>query len=159
MAIMLVAFTSIFLVQSGSIKASEKARQMNVVGMLAKNAMVEAELSFEGKTFEEVKKTDSGTFPSPYETYSWKREIKEIDIPNLNINPNGGDQKGRDSGGDSSGSGNQMTEMLTKLLSQYLSKSIREVRVTVSWTQAAGEQKFTLATYWVNLNNDFQITQ
>src|SRR3954469_25884363 len=70
-AIMLVAFSAILMVESGSLRTTERAREINTVSMLAKNAMIDAELAFEGKTFDEVKKEEKGTFPEPFASYSW----------------------------------------------------------------------------------------
>src|SRR6478735_4350708 len=72
MAIMTLAFSSILAVEMGSINASARAKQMNIVAMLAKNQMVETEYKIEGKKFDEVKKEESGAFPSPYQDYTWK---------------------------------------------------------------------------------------
>jgi prepilin-type N-terminal cleavage/methylation domain-containing protein len=151
MAIMLVAFTSILIAQSSSINSSAKAKQMNIVAMLAKNLMVEAELAFEGKPFDEVKKEEEGSFPDPYAEYKWKREVKEIEFPTLNVG--GGGKEGGGEGGD------QNSELLTKLMTQFLSKAAREVTVTVTWPRGRGEQSFALTTYWVDLNHEFELNQ
>ena len=156
MAIMLVAFASILMVQSTAINSSMKTKQMTIVGMLAKGQMVEAERKIEGKTFDEVSKEENGTFPEPYQDYKWVKEIKEIELPQI-TGGGGGAKAGGDSKGDAEGS-DPSTEMLTKLVTQFLSKSMREVTVTISWKRGSGEQKFSLTTYWVDLNHEFQIT-
>ena len=61
MAIMMVAFSSILMVESSSINSSMRTKQLNVVAMLAKNIMVESEYLFEGKTFDEFKKEETGS--------------------------------------------------------------------------------------------------
>lgn len=151
MAIMVVAFASILAVESGSIRASEHAKQLNIVAMLAKNTMVDLEYKFEGKTFDEFKKEDSGTFDAPYENYQWKTEIKEIKFPNLNFGSSGGANKNEENG--------DTEEMLMKLITNFFNKAMREAVVTISWKRGTGEQSFTLSTYWVNLNNEFQLTE
>ena len=50
MAIMVVAFASILMIESGSLNSAERARQMSIVAMLAKTAMSEAEITVIGKT-------------------------------------------------------------------------------------------------------------
>lgn len=153
MAIMVVAFAAILMVESGSIKTTERAREMNTVSMLAKNAMIQAEFDTESKTFEEIKKEESGTFPEPYQDYSWTRKIKEIEFPNINMNPS---QK-QDSKDSDSGSSDVATDMITKLVTQHLSKAIREINVTISWKRGSGVQSYTVSTYWVDLNHEFQV--
>ena len=155
MAIMTLAFASILAVEQGSINASARAKQMNVVGMLARNKMVETEFKIEGKTFEEAKKEDAGTFAEPYTDYRWKAVIKEMKFPELGMGSGSKDPGSKDQ----SGSQTQSSEMVGKMITKYLSKAIREVNVTVFWKRGSGEQSYTLSTYWVNLNNELQISQ
>jgi hypothetical protein len=121
---------------------------MNIVGMLARNQMIDTEYKIEGKTFDEVRKDESGTFPSPYQDYRWKTVIKELKFPAL---ISGG--KGSDSGQ------NQATELLTKLTTNFLSKAIRQVTVTIFWKRGTAEQSFSLSTYWVDLNYEFKLSE
>ena len=160
MAIMMIAFSAILMVESASINTSAKAKQMNVVAMLAKNKMIESEFDYEGKTFDEYKKEDSGSFPDPNQDYSWKREVKEVTFPDIS----GGGGKDDSSSNSSASSGAQASSaeqaaMFTKLLTQFLSKAVREVTVTISWKRGQGSQSYSVSTYWVNLNNEFQLSQ
>ena len=157
LAIMVIAFASIISVESGSINAAIKSKQLNVVGMLAKNKMIDTEYEIEGKVFEEVKKEDSGAFPAPYEDYHWKTEVKEIKFPALNFSGAAGDKKGASAS--QAPAGQDMSEMMTKLVTQYLSKALREVSVTISWKKGSSDQKFSLSTYWVDLNHEFQLQE
>lgn len=152
MAIMLVAFASILMVESASIRTTEKAKQMNIVSMLAKRAMIKTEYEIEGKTFDEVKKEEKGNFEEPFREYGWTRTIKEIKFPELNLNASSED-KTQDSG--VTDALNQMTKLVTK----YLSDSLREVTVTVHWQKGSGEQSFSVSTYWVNLNHEFATSE
>lgn len=152
MAIMVLALASILSVESNSINASARARQMNIVAMLAKDKMVETEYAIEGKTFDEVKKEEGGSFDAPYQEIRWKTTIKELEFPNLAVT-------GRKSEGGSGGGTTDAAETLTKLLTKFFSKAMREVTVTVIWTRGTGEQSFSLSTYWVNLNHEFELTE
>jgi type II secretion system protein I len=150
MAIMLVTFTSILAVEGDSIRASDKAKQMNIVSMLAKNQMVETEFKIRKKPFEEVKKEESGTFKSPYEDYKWKTEIKETKLFS---------DIGKLIAGNKEGAVDANLSMVTQLLTNYLSKAIREVTVTVSWQRGSKEQSYSLTTLWVDLNHEFSLSQ
>jgi len=150
LSIMLVAFSAILMAESASLNSALKAKQMNVVSMLAKNIMVETEYKIEGKPFSEVKKEEGGVFPPPHENYRWMRTIKEIKFPTLSFGKAGGE--------DQSETTNHM-ERLARLMSKYLSKAIREVSVTVSWKKGSGEQSFSVTTYWVNLNHAFELSE
>jgi type II secretion system protein I len=68
MAIMALALSSILSVESGSINASARAKQMNIVAMLVKNQMIKTEYEIEGKSFDEVEKEKSEAFEAPYES-------------------------------------------------------------------------------------------
>lgn len=147
MGIMVVTFGAVLMVQSGSLTASERARQMNAVAMLAKNSMIDTELAIEGKGFKEVKSEESGQYDPPYDQYRWNRKIKEIKFPNLIIS----------SGEDESIQ--PQAEMLGKLMSKFLSDAIREINVTVTWQRGKGTQSYSISTYWVDLNHEFSIKE
>jgi general secretion pathway protein I len=149
MAIMALALSSILSVESGSINASARAKQMNIVAMLVKNQMIKTEYEIEGKSFDEVEKEKGEAFEAPYETYTWKREIKEITFPT--INPGSSDPNDQ--------SVDQNAETMAKTISQFLSKAIREVDVSVNWKKDGKDQSFTVATYWVDLNHAFDAQQ
>ncbi len=151
--IMVLAFTAILMVENNSINATTRAKQMNIVAMLAKNAMIDAEFEIENLSFEEVKKEESETFAKPYEAYRWKREIKEIEFPSINLT-GGGD--GGEDGGEGTSSGLQ--EQFAKLISKYLSEAIREITITISWKKGESEQSFSVSSYWVNLEHEFPLS-
>ncbi len=156
--IMLISFASILTIESQSIVASSKAKEKNIVTMLAKNKMIESELEFEGKTFEEFKSEESGQFEEPYTEYTWTRTVKEIEFPELNVTSASGGNDGADGTGANGGNTVQI-EQMTKLITQYLSDAVREVTVTISWNRGNTPQKYSVSTYWVNLNSEFKTTQ
>src|SRR4051812_28428936 len=138
LAIMLVTLASIMAVESNSLMTSARAKQLNVVAMLARNEMSEMEQKIEGKNFDEVKEEDGGAFDAPFEDYRWTSQIKEVTFPNLGM----GSAQG--AGGSEGGAApvTDIVEHLTKLVTKYLSKSVREVNVTVFWKKGAKEQNF-----------------
>lgn len=157
MAIMVIAFTSILTVESGSLNASARAKQMNIVAMLAKNKMVETEYEIEGKTFDEVSKESSGSFDPPYQDFSWQTTIKEVTFPNLALGQ--GSPEGGKSSNSQDSAGSEMVTMMTKLVTKFFSKSIREVTVNISWKRGSGEQRYSVSTYWVDLNHEFELSE
>ena len=157
MAIMLVAFSSILMVESASINTSAKTKQMIAVGMLAKNLMVETEFAIRGKKFEEIKTEEAGQFADDFQDYSWKREIKEVTLPDLSALL-GGAKPDASKSESASDSGSSTSELLSKLITNFLSKAVREVVVTISWKRGGGTQSFAVSTYWVNLNHEFQLS-
>jgi len=160
MAIMLVAFASILIVESGSLDASSRARNMNIVAMLARNALIDSELLLEGKEFTAAKTEESGNFPDPYSEYQWKREIKEIKFPTLNMGTGNEEEESNQNSPNRNPDPNaNMMSMLGKLIAKHLSKSIREVIVSVTWQKGGKPQTYSITWYWVNLNNDFALSE
>jgi prepilin-type N-terminal cleavage/methylation domain-containing protein len=151
MFIMVIAFGSIFSIQSSAIQVTNRAKQTNTVAMLLKNAMVKAELEVEGKKFEEIKKEDSGTFEAPFQDYSWTRTIKELEFPNLVPNASGGEGNG--------GGEDQSSDMIGKLVTKFLSKAVRQVEVTVKWQKSGKEQSVSTSTFWVDLNHEMALSE
>jgi prepilin-type N-terminal cleavage/methylation domain-containing protein len=155
LAIMVVAFAAILSVQSNGLNLSIKSKRMNVIGMLAKNKMVETELAMEGKKFDALQEEESGKFETPYEDYTWKRTIKEVKFPNL-MAAQAEDQKDNQNGKD--GTQTMIEEMLSKVVTKFLSKSIREIKISIEWNYKGKIQSYTIATYWVNLNNELDLS-
>lgn len=163
MAIMLIAFSSILMVQSNSLQAAFRARQVNTVVMLLKQKLIETEFDIDGKTFDEVKKEEGGEFKEPFQDFSWKREVKELKFPNLtSIATAQGEQAAKESNSSSTTSGGaagNVADQMGKLVTSYLSKAIREIVVTVSWKLAKGTQKVSISMYWVDLNRAFDLSE
>jgi len=156
MAIMMVSFASILMVESASINTSEKSKIINIVAMLARNAMIKAEYDIEGKTFDEMEKEKTGKFDPPFDEYKWKREIKEVKFPDL------GSGKAQNTGANNSADqakADESAEMVTKLVTQFFTDATREITITVSWARGKGEQTYQVSTYWVNLNTDFRTSE
>lgn len=162
LTLMALAFGTILTIQGQATKATERAQQAQTVAMLARNLMIDTELLMEGKAFNEVKEEESGAFEAPYQDYRWKREVKQIEFPSLNIAGGGGSQgsSGGKSGDGASGSGGDNTgDMVGKLVSTFFSKAMREIKVTVTWNVGGGDRSYVVSTYWVDLNHEFQLSQ
>ena len=153
MTIMMIAFASVVAVQSSSLESALRSRQMNIVGMLAANAMRMTEVETFARPFSELKPEESGQFDAPYEDYTWTRTIKEVKLPNLmgladaqkEKDPNDENQNGA------------MIDMIGKMMTNYLSKSLREISITINWTRGRAKQEYTVTTYWIDMNGDFQL--
>lgn len=151
LAIMTIAFTSIFTVQSQSINSIRQSRETNIITMLLKNYMIATEHEFEGRAFTEVTKEKAGKCQEPYTDYQCSRVIKEIKFPQLSFGQNSNSNPDQ-------AQNNQMVEKVTKLITKFFTQAIREVTVTVSWGPKY-ENQVSLSTYWVNLNQEFSINE
>lgn len=147
-AIMVLAFASILQLESSAIEASRRTKEVNVVAMLAKSKMVDVEYEIEGRTFEEVGEGAAGVFEAPFTDYRWEWKVKEMEFPNFS----GGQSQ------DASGGTSDLTDMLSKLITKFFSKALREVTVRVIWKRGTTDQDFSLSTYWVDLNHEFELT-
>jgi general secretion pathway protein I len=163
--ILAIGIGAILVAENNSLDVTLRAKRMNTVAMLAKNALIEAERLTEGKTFTEVNDDQSGKFDAPYTEYSWERKIKEITFPNL-MDPsqaNGGNAGGEAGAAsaaatpEGSGAIDQNVEKVVKLATNYLSKSTREITVTIKWKDKGEDQKFSVSQYWVDLNHEFNM--
>lgn len=150
LAIMVGAFIGIYGAQTASVHSSTRVRQLNTAAMLAKDKMIEAEVEFQGKSFPEVRPEDSGTFPDPFQEFSWKRSIRELSFPSLPA-PGAGQSE--------TGGTNQNEEILGRLVTNFLSQAIREVEVTVSWQRGRGVVEQRVTTWWVDLNHEFKLSE
>ncbi|MGZ3686752.1 MAG: type IV pilus modification PilV family protein [Bdellovibrionota bacterium] len=151
MAIMLLAMSAILSLESSSIRATENAKEMNIVAMLARNEMIFWEYKVEGQQFEGFKLEDQGVFEAPFQDYRWTMKIKELKFPDLTalMGKTGQSKEGE----------GQLQEMALKLFSNFLTKAIRELVVTVHWDRGGKEKTFVVSTYWVDLNHEFSMSE
>lgn len=150
MLIMVIAFGSIFTIQTSAIQITGRAKQTNTIAMLLRNSLTQAELEVQGKKFDEVSKEKSGAFEPPFEVYSWSWKIKELEFPNL---------IGRSNSEDSSQSTDQSSDMIGRLVTKFLSQSVRQIEVTVKWKQFEKEQTYSATTLWVDLNHEMALNE
>lgn len=155
MSIMVVAFTSILSIQSSNLRSSAKAKRMNIIGMLARNALIQTEIEIKGKKFSEIPEEANGKFETPYEEFTWVRKIAKVEFPTISFN--GGKKEGE---GDSKGEegSDSTTDQLAQMVSKFLSKALREVSITVIWNAGKFEQKYNVSMYWVDLDTELSIS-
>ncbi len=152
--IMVISFAAILTIQSSSIEATAKAKEMTVIAMLARNAINEAELEIKGKTFTELKKEENGNFDEPFEEYTWVKKIEEVKFPDFVSLATGGGSDSSPAGdaGKSSEAG-----VLGKIITNYLTKGVRKITITITGIRNK-TQTYTVSTYWVNMSGDIQLS-
>lgn len=155
--ILAIGIGSILVAENNSLDATIRAKRMTIVSTLAKNAIIDAEREFQGKTFDEVKKESTGKFEAPYADYNWDRKVKEITFPNI-----------MDQGAQPAKAGEKKDDMpvvdpnverVVKIATTYLSKSSREITVTIHWTEKGEKQQYSVSQYWVDLNHEFNFSE
>ncbi len=150
MTIMFIAFAAILSVQSGSISATTRAKQINIVTMLARNKMIETELAIQGKAFLEIPKETNGNFEEPYQEYKWAIQIKDLEFPNMSGTQQGQGQDQQQGGG--------IADMISNSITSYLSKAMKQIIVTVTWKRGDKEQSTDITMFWVNLNQELTLS-
>lgn len=143
MMIMSVALGAILTSQSGGIIQATKSKEINIAGWLAHKVMVESEHLYEGKPFSELEKEKKERFLAPFEKFTWKREVRELEFPDFT-------QPGKE--GESIA---EPVRILGKVMTKYLNTSMREMVITITWQRGTTEQSLTLTTYLVDLNAEF----
>ena len=139
-----------------------RARRMTEASMLAKNKMVESEISFQGKPFNELKEEEGPEpFEAPWSDYSWKREVREIEIPPDFMSSLLSMAQGKKEGGEEGESAplSRQEEVIFRLVTNYINKSLREVTVTVLWKEGEGEGKLEVSQLWVDFENEFSLSE
>jgi len=152
--IMVVAFASILNIESSSIEATARAKEMTTISMLARNAINQAEMEIKGRTFSELKKEDAGNFDEPFEEYAWSRKIDEVKFPDIMSLAGGASSLGGESG---EASKTNEADMLGKIVTNFLSKGVRKITVTVTGVRNK-TQTFSVSTFWVNLSSELQLS-
>lgn len=147
-ALFTIAFAEILNLQSRSVSDAILAKQYNTVAQLARNKVIETEVKIRGKPFAEVKREEEGTFPEPNQDFRWTVKIDEFELPS---------SLGGASAGGEGQAETDMSRMVTQSISKYLSQALRQVTVTILWKKGNKDQKFSVGTYWVDLNREFTL--
>jgi len=150
-AIMTVTFASILMVESNSIQAVTRTKILNIVSMLIQTTLTETEYLIENKQFTEVKDEETGTYAEPYQDYTWKRKIKEIELPDLSGAASQKEEK------EPNTQQNDLLQTMNRILTNFLSKAMREVTVSVSWNTTGKPEEYSVSFYWVNLNAEIPL--
>ena len=88
--------------------------------------------------------SEEDTFGDEYPQYKWKMESRKFEMPSLS-----------DFLGSQEGGVDQMTQMTMKVFTEHLSQTIKEVRVTVTYTLPSKKtQEFSVTTFYVDFNKE-----
>ena len=147
MFLMVMTFAVILRIQTNSIEAIRKAKELNTVSMLSKKILAQTEWEFRNKGAGELPDEESGKFDEPYEEYQWKRGAEEVafsdDLFSL------GEQY----------EDNPLAKNFGDTFVKYLKNALRKVTVTVLWPNPSGGNKeFSVVYFWVNYNEPFSLS-
>jgi general secretion pathway protein I len=137
---------SISLIKSRALDASVLSEETNIAVMLAENKMAELESRLLGENFNLISETDEGKWDAPYEAYSWKRELREVEIPRYLLATGG---EGYDP--------NSPESTMFKILSDHINKTVRELTLTVEWESYVGQEQIKVSTFLVKQDEDLSL--
>jgi general secretion pathway protein I len=136
-AILAVSLTVLLTFSGNTLIKSGRAEKLLVATMLARQKMADIDIEIEKarrkKEFPDERSED-GNFDEPFEDYAWKMEIRRIELPA----PMTGDE-------------GSMQAMIGKQLTKEISKTVRELKLTVTWQDMGEEQSIDVVTHIVKL--------
>lgn len=129
---------------SGNFLRIRKANLYNNVSILLQKKMTEIEAKYKNKPLSEIPDNESGDFGSDFKQYTWTIKSQDLQFPDLSSV-----LVSREQGADET--------MLTIIqqMQEYISKSIKEVKLTVKVKTPIRSLEFSLTTYFVDYDQDF----
>ena len=171
MAILAVSLVAILNLHSGAVRMYNHSKFLTVASLLARAKMVDVEEKLYDEDFPDFNDEETGTFEKEgYPNFKWKADIVKPDIKvdatqlmsmvggAMGLKPGDlptSDDSASDpkSGGPTSGQGG-LAGMIGPMVAQLgpmVDQSIREVRLTVSWTDITGPSSMTVVTHVVKV--------
>jgi general secretion pathway protein I len=162
-AILAAALVAISEVVSGALRNHVRARQLDTATLLARTKMVQVQAEYERKGFRDFDDEEEGTFDEDgHPDVRWRLEVRR---PSVDLGPEGvlqaltggtsiaellppPDQVPPQLAGLQDGVSAMLQPILTQI-GEQLKKSVREVRLTVSWDSGATEESFQVVTHLV----------
>ncbi len=136
-AILAVSLTVLLTFSGNTLLKSGRAEKLTIATMLARQKMTDIEIELEkSKKKREFpdERSEDGQFDEPFEDYSWQMEIRRVELPA----PVTGDE-------------GSMQAVIGKQLTREISKTVRELKLTVSWKEGEDEQSIDVVTHIVKL--------
>lgn len=138
-AILAIALTTLLTFSGNTMIKSGRAERLTIAAMLARQKMADIEIDLEKakqkKEFPDERSED-GEFDEPFEDYKWKMEIRRVELPAPVSEEEGA---------------GSMQAMIGKQLTKEISKTVRELKLTVSWDDMGEEQSIDVVTHIVKL--------
>jgi general secretion pathway protein I len=136
-AILALSLSVLLTFQGNTMIASGRQERLTVATMLAREKMVEVELELEAgmqKGEFPDERSEEEQFDTPFENYRWKMEIRKVELP-----------------APVSGEEGSVQDMIAKQLTKEIAKTVRELRLSVSWNELGEEQSIEVVTHLVKL--------
>jgi general secretion pathway protein I len=164
LAILAGSLVAISDVVSAALRNHVRARQLEMATLLARGKMAELEDHFDAKGFRDFDESDEGTFEDAgHPEVRWKMDVR---IPTVELGPDAvlraltgsdealetlmppADKLGPAQGPAQAAMQGTLQALLTRI-GEQVKKSVREVRLTVSWEDGGSAESFTVVTHLV----------
>ncbi len=138
LAIFAMAMSAFVGFQGRGYVNNARARKMLVAVDLSRQKMVDWKLQID----EEIKKgsfpedkSEEGEFEEPFNDYRWKIELQKTELP---IPPVGEDE-------------GEVMQQMVKLITKQITDAVREMRLTVYWTEMDKQRELSIVTHIVKM--------
>ncbi len=136
-AILAVSLSVLLTFQGNTLIASGRQEKLTIATMLARQKMVEVELDLEqGMARGEFPddRTEAADFDKPFEGYSWKMTVRKVELPAPITAEEGSVQY-----------------MIAQQLTKEIAKTVRELRLEITWEELGEPQSLEVVTHLVKL--------
>lgn len=145
LAMMIMASGLLILTNSwaGTYSRLHKTNVQVKIAALLERKIVELEREFKTQAFDAIKEEDSGDFGSELEEFSWEMQTQKVEFPDLSAIIGGvGD--------------NQNLDLISimKIFSEHLSKSVKEVKVTVTYKDKRKAKPISVDVVFYHIDYD-----
>lgn len=136
-AVLSISLLALMNSSGNTLITSGRAERISIATMLARSKMSDIEIDLEKQKAKGEfpdEKEEEGKFDDPYEEYSWKMEIRKVDLP-----------------APVTGEKGSLQEMIGRTLTKEISTTVRELKLTVKWEELGEEQTMDVVTHIVKL--------
>ncbi len=136
-AVLSVSLLALMSSSGNTLIKSGRAERISIGTMLARSKMSDIEIDLEKQKLKGEfpdEKEEEGKFDEPYEDYSWKMEIRKVDLP-----------------APVTGEKGSLQEMIGRTLTKEISTTVRELKLTVKWEELGEQQTIDVVTHIVKL--------
>lgn len=113
------------------------------VAAMLERKMNEIELEYRGKPLTEIPDEKSGDFGSDYPQYSWAIKSQKLEFPDISNSLTSG-KDGADA----------LTMSVVKQMTEFIGKSIKEVKLTVTYKKDKKPLEFSIVTYFIDYDQE-----
>lgn len=149
-SILTIVLLSAYIAQSSGIISTSRAENTLIAANLARTMLEKSEVELGNKEFQLLKEEEEGEFKDPYETFKWKREIKEVDFTALAkviVAAIAAEQEE---------SPEEAQNLVMQIFLNYLKDSVRMMKITIIWEEDGKIQEEEFSTFLVRYDAEFR---